>query len=258
MKHNITNSNLSAIFFDIEKELEKNSETIKQLLKIDQKYCNIQINLEKLKNVIKYLKNEKLDIKKEQKVIIKYNGNPCITLNLCILAIITKNIIIFDYENNMVGINFLIIQIVNNILKKYKTDRLIYLINENKDADKIICIDDINQYNRYLQEKNIKIQFYSYDYIDFYSDSDEFEEIEELIYQYAENNLIPIEKYSELDIDEASQMMQKGIGNNVVVLTNNEKTKEIFNRKIKHKKLYINKNPFEKNIRIIDKEILYI
>lgn len=262
MKYNITGSNLFRVFSNIEKELIENSETIDELLKIDHKYFKIKTNLKMLRYVIDSLKSEKLDVQKGQKIIIKYNGDPCITLNLSILAILTKNTVILDYENSMVGINSFIVQTVNNVLKNFETDNLIYLISEksyeDNNIDKIICIDDINKYNSYLRKNNTKVKFYSFNYLDFYSDSEEHEEIKELIYQFAEENQVPIEVYSELQREDAVQMIKNGLGKSVAILTNNEETKQIFEENIKNKKLYINRNPFEKNKRLIGKDIIFM
>jgi len=251
---------LKKIFDELENKIKQNKDLIEELIKIDNKNCKMKFNLEELLNIIHLLKNEKPDIKKRKKINIEYNGNPYITLNLCILAILTQNIIIIDFKNFMIGINSLIIEMVNNVLKEYKMDKLIYLyseiIHKENEIDKIICIDDINKYNRYLQEGNTKVKFYSLNYIDFYSDCNEYEEIEELIYKFAEENQVSIEVYSELDLDEAIQMIKNGLGKTVVVLTSNNKTKQIFNENIKNKKLYINQNPFKEKIRLINKDIL--
>lgn len=259
MKYNINNNNLPKLLLDIENKLEEENEIINELLRIDHKYCKIKTDLQLLKNTLDRLKNEKIDAQKEQKIFIVYNGDPCITLNLSILAILTKSTIILDCSECMIGVNSLIIETVNNSLNNFKTDKLIYLSDkkqETEDIDKIICIDDINKYNSYLRAKNPKARFYSFNYLDFYSDSDEFEEIEQLIYQFADNNKIPIEVYSELEINEAVQMIKKGLGKSVVILTNSEETKQIFEKNITNKRLYINRNPFEKNIRILNKEII--
>lgn len=259
MKYNINNNNLAKLFLDIEDNLEEKSEIINELLKCDHKYCKIRTDIKMLKNILDSLKSEKIDIQKEQKILIKYNGNPCITLNLSIIAILTKSIIILDCNECMIGVNSLIVETVNNSLNNFKTDKLIYSSDKKQEAenvDKIICIDDINKYNSYLREKNIKARFYSFSYLDFYSDSDEYEEIEEMIYRFAEENQIPIEVYSELEINEAIQMMKNGLGKSAVILTNNEETKRTFEENIQNKKLYINRNPFEQSKRIIGKDII--
>lgn len=257
LEYNITNNNLQEIFWDIENKLEKNRECVEQLLKIDSKYCKMKINIEMLNDVINQLKNQEIE-QQQQNIIIKYNGNPCITLNLCILAIITQNIINLDYQNNMKGINSFLIKFINDILKSHNNKPLIYNEENNtNNIDKIICIDDINQYNVYAQYNNEKVRFYSYNYIDFYSDSSEYEELERLIYKFVEDNKIPIEVYSELNLEEAVQMIKNGFGKKVVVFTNNEETKKYFKENILKEKLYINQNPFKENLKIISKEIFY-
>ena len=64
------------------------------------------------------------------------------------------------------------------------------------------------------------------------------------------------ENYSELDANEALEMIKNGLGHAVVVLTKNKETQENFKQSITKKKLYINRNPFEQNIRLINKDIL--
>lgn len=257
MKYNINKDNISRLIFSIKKQLEENKETIKKLIEIDNKYCKMKINLEMLKNILDMLQEQKIDAQKEQKVFITYSGNPCITLNLSILAILTKSTIILDCNQNMIGINKFVVETVNNVLSDFKTDKMVYMENQcSCEVDKIICIDEINRYNSYLKEGKNNVKFYSFNYLDLYSDSDEFEEIEELIYQFAKNNEIPIETYSELAIDEAVAMIANGLGKNIVVLTNDKETKEIFEEKIENKKLYINKNPFETKTSLIEKDII--
>ena len=132
----------------------------------------------------------------------------------------------------MLGINRFIIKMINTILEDFNTEQLINLENfgdkEREDFDKIICIDDINKYNKYLLENNTKAKFYAFDYLDLYYDSNEFDELIELIYNYGDENQIPIESYSEFDIDEAVEMIKEGYGNAVVVLTNSDMTKKFF------------------------------
>lgn len=256
MKYNISNENLSNLFFEIQRELENKNETLKDLQEIDSKYCRAKINLEEITNILNKLKFEKIDIQKEQKIKIRYNGNPLITLNLSLLAILTKSSIVLDVDN-FIGINSLIVETVNNVLNKFETEKLIFMNSNNQEeSDKIICIDDINKYNEYLRRKTIKAKFYSFNYLDFYSDSNEFEVVEELIYKLAEENQIPVESYSELSTEEAVQMMNNGLGKSVVVLTNNIETKKVFEENLKEKKLYINKNPFDSEMKLISKDII--
>lgn len=259
MKYNVNNYNFEKVLEKIRDFLEDSNYEINELLKIDYKYCKIRVDLEILKQLIEEMKKEKIKEFNEQKIKIRYNGNPYITLNISILAILTKTIIYFDCSQNMLGINRFIIRIVNSILEDFNTDKLIYLENfddkEREDFDKIICIDDINKYNKYLLENNTKAKFYAFDYLDLYYDSNEFDELIELIYNYGDENQIPIESYSEFDIDEAVEMIKEGYGNAVVVLTNSDMTKKIFRDSINNKILFINKNPHTRK-KVILREIL--
>jgi len=261
MRYNINNNNFQNVMKKIREFLEDSNYEINELLKIDYKYCKIKVDLEMLKQLIEEMKKEKIEEElNEKKIKIRYNGNPYITLNISILAILTKTIIYFDCNQNMLGINTLIIKIINSILEDFNTDKLVYLENaadeEVEDLDKIICIDDINRYNKYLLENNKKAKFYAFDYLDLYYDSNEFEELIELIYNYGDENQIPIESYSEFEVEEALKIMTSGYGKYVAVFTNNEKTKRIFQDVIKSKVLLINKNPY-KGKGIILKEIFY-
>lgn len=262
MKYSVDNKKLSLILLSIKKELKEAEETIERLLEIDYKYSNIKINLKQLEDVLDMLKNEKLDTQNEQKVLIRYNGDPVITLNLSVLAILTKTVIFLDFNQNALGLNTLIINIVNKVLTKFETEQLIYLQQkssfEDEKIDKIICIDDIYKYNEYLRKKNKKAKFYSFNYLDFYNDSDELDDIAELIYKYAEENQIYVESYSEVEPEEAAKMINKGLGRYVVLLTKSKEVEKIFQRIIINKKLYINKNPYNQPNRLIDKEIFYI
>lgn len=262
MRYNINNKNLPKVLCAIEKYIQESTVVIDELLETDKEYSTMKIIPKMFIKILDALKLEVLDIKESNKILIKYNGNPYITLNLCILAIITKNEIILDGNQNMYATNKYIVKIVNETLSEFDTDNLIELkddIAEDKnDFDQIICIDNIYLYNKYLRAGNSNVKFYGFEYIDFYTDTDEYDDIQELIYKYADENQIAIESYSELGAAEAIKMLEQGLGKKVVVLTDNERTKEEFKAKIKNKKLYINKNPFDNKLNLIEKEILYI
>ena len=249
-------NNLNQIFKNLKQQIIENTETIDELYKIDSKYTKMQINLQSFVELIEKFKNCQIKMQDNKTFLIHYNGNPYITLNLIILTILTKNKIILDINNCFLGINSLIIKLTNNILKQYQDEELVSIFNNDKhNADKIVCIDDINKYNNYLRKKINNVKFYSFNYMDFYSDSDEFENLSELIYEYANNNQIAIESYSELRIDKAINLINKGFGKIVVVLTQNDETKKTFRETIKNKEVYINKNPFEQNKYVIGVEI---
>lgn len=261
MKYNINDKNIIQVFSNIKKSIKDKEKEISELYKIDAKYSATKISTKKIQNIIDNFENEKIDLSKEQKILIHYNGNPYITINLIILSILTKTTIILDIDDYFIGINTLMVKIINDILKSFQTDELIYLYDAKKqyeNIDKIICIDNINKYNLYLKNKNNIAKFYDYNYMNFYSNSNDFEELEELIFIYAEKNQIPIESFSELDEETAINMIDKAPGKTVILFTNNENTKKDFQKNILNKRIFINDNPFKEQTEIISKEIFYI
>lgn len=262
MKYNINNDNVINVFLDIEKELQKSNNILNELYKIDSKYSKTSINMQSLIHIINEFKKQKLDLHSDMNILLHYNGEPSVTLNLILLSILTKTKVVLDCNNYFLGINKFLIETVNSILESFQTEKLIFLYDStsyNQDnVDKIICIDDINRYNSYLRKKEAKAKFYAFNYIDFYSDSDEFNFLEELIYKYAEENSIPIESYSELNISQAVEMIKSGFGKKVVLLTKNNITQKLFEENLKNKSLYINENPFDNITKIINKEIFDI
>ena len=157
MKYNINEENIIKLLTNIQNQIKKKKEIIEQLQKIDNKYCKIKIDFEQLYEILDKFKNEKIETFQKPKILITYNGDPYITLNLSIIAIITQSIVVLDYNECMIGVNSIIIDIINDCLNNYETDKLIYSYNKTeqiKNIDKIICIDDINKYNLYKKEKN--------------------------------------------------------------------------------------------------------
>ena len=262
MSYNIKNNSLPNLFLNLKENLENKKEYIENLVKIDNKYCAFDFDINILKNIIDELKNEKISGNIKQTILIHYNGNPYLTLNLSIFAILTKTTLFLEFDEYMLGINTFITQNINEILKKFETEDLIHVIKRkdklNLNPNKIICIDDINKYNEYLYKKKENVYFWAFDYIDFYCDSENFEELTELIYKYGENNLIAIDSYSEFKVNEAIEMIKSGYGKKVVLLTDNEETKERFSKEMQTKEIYINKNPFKNKEYILNKKILSI
>ena len=261
MKYKINSRNFHELLLRIKNLIDENENTIRELLSIDNKYCKMIVEIKGLKAILSGYNNIEIDDNTNKKAIIKinYNGNPYMTLNLGMIAIITNSTIILESEPKMTAINTFLVKLINMALREINASDLIFLAEDNEEVvDKIICIDDINKYNEYIRKGNKKARFYSMNYIDFYNDSDEFDDLEELIYQYADLNSFPIESYSELDHEEAINMLKKGLGKVVVVLTNNETLKNDIKNNITNKKIYINKNPFTQTMKLIDKEVLYI
>lgn len=224
-------------------ELKDNKNKLKEMEKIDRKYNNIIINLE---DVIKYIENYKdMPIeKKNQKIIAIYRGNPYITIDLCMQAILNNCKIFLITEDVMFGVNSLIIKIFqqNTQLIVFKnlmsTSEIIKMTNE---VDRIMVIGDITRYQ--ILRKNIeKIEFKPYNNIAIYYDDEKFEELIENICGYADETEDDIEIYTRDVGDIAKDIFIE----KVLILSEDKKLIEKAHKVLKDKTIIINKNPLEK------------
>ena len=226
----------NAMFTKIQKNILENKNELENLKKIDNKYCKINFEINKLIEIIEKYKEKNIENKNNEKIIY-CNGNPYIVLNLFMIAIINNINIKINIDNNMVGINKLILKIINNILKENKLKIQIEIIEKINCEKEIIFIDRINDFN-ILRKKQKNIRFIPYQMIDIFYD-DEFDELFEKIYEYAINQNIDIDIFDEEEGIES--LIKYGKSNKKIILTKNKKILD----KYKNEKIYLNKNPFK-------------
>ena len=254
------------ILNDIMLEIKDNKEEFKRINDIDKNIYDTNIDIEKLVNIIKNSQEEELILNKDSKnILISYYGSPYITLELCIEAVKTNNKLILAIEDYMLGINKLIVNIVQNILNDYRIENKIFIFNlldknviaQNTEIDKVICIGNKNTFELYKKMQINNLIYYPFNNIDLYCDTDELEELQEMIYQYAEKNFIELEIYDEFEnINRAVEYLNK-YGNKfcTVLLTKSKEKEEIFRNNIISKYIFVNENPFGKYEFNIDKYI---
>lgn len=254
------------ILNDIMLEIKDNKEEFKRINDIDKNIYDTNIDIEKLVNIIKNSQEEELILNKDSKnILISYYGSPYITLELCIEAVKTNNKLILAIEDYMLGINKLIVNIVQNILNDYRIENKIFIFNlldknviaQNTEIDKVICIGNKNTFELYKKIQISNLIYYPFNNIDLYCDTDELEELQEMIYQYAEKNFIDLEIYDEFEnINRAVEYLNK-YGNKfcTVLLTKSKENEEIFRNNIISKYIFVNENPFGKYEFNIDKYI---
>lgn len=254
------------ILNDIILEIKDNKKEFKRVNDIDKNIYDTNIDIEKLVNIIKNSQEKELILNKNSKnILISYYGSPYITLELCIEAIKTNNKLILAIEDYMLGINKLIVNIVQNILNDYRIENKIFIFNlldknviaQNAEIDKVICIGNKNTFELYKKIQINNLIYYPFNNIDLYCDTDELEELQEMIYQYAEKNFIDLEIYDEFEnINRAVEYLNK-YGNKfcTVLLTKSKENEEIFRNNIISKYIFVNENPFGKYEFNIDKYI---
>jgi len=163
------------------------------------------------------------------------------------IAIIKNIDIEINIDNTMLGINKLLINIINKVLKENRLQIKVELVEEVI-GEKLVFIDRINEFN-IMKDKTEKIKFIPYEGIDMYLDNEEFEELYEKIYNYAIDMNIDVDIFDDESIE---TMVKYGKSKRKIILTKN---KEIIN-KYRQKDIYINENPFKEEENIFDKEMI--
>ena len=232
----------NAMFSNMQKTIEDNKEQLKILQEIDFKHYKIQVEVAKLLEIIEYYKEK--DISYINKDLIIYcNGNPYVVLNIILISIIYNCNLELNIQDTMVGVNTLIIKIINNILN-VKIALFDHIENNNRE---IIFIDRINDFN-IMDNSNKK--YIPYQSIDVYSDNPEYEDIFETVYNYAMNTNMDIDIFDE---DEGIENLFKyGKGKIKLILTKNKKIIEKYTKE----NVYINENPFNDENIIFDDNII--
>lgn len=234
-----------AMLSRIKKEIISNKEEIKKLEEIDNKYSKNKIQLENITKIVEYYKTKEIENLNEE-LYVYCNGNTYIVLNLAMIAIIKNISMKINIDDNMLGVNKLIIEIINKILKENRINIKIEITEKLNNSEKIIFIDRINDFN-IIKNKNKK--HIPYESIDIYSEENEYEELFEKIYEYAIDMNIDIDIFDDEGIE---SMLKYGKGKNKLILT---KDKNIIER-YKEKNIYINENPFKQEKIIFDENMI--
>ncbi len=254
-RYALTTKLLNDFLTDLKDFILKNSNLIMGCNREDVKSYRKQIKIKELFNIIDEYKDSECILAEDERKIVIYKGDPYLTLHLCIQALIRRNQVLLFHEEFMLGVNEIIIEIFNKVLKAYNIYNLIneisnYTVKEIKKIenyfDEIIVIGDITSYQ--ALEKN-STKFYPYYNIVLYCDTKDLEKLQEAIFIYANENQYEIEILHEENIDDVINIINSDDFVNVaVLLTRNSQNKEKFENSIKNKEIYVNDNPFKKEV----------
>ena len=157
---------------------------------------------------------------------------------------ITLEFMLKDISNGL-GVNKYILKIINDILKDNKLKINIEIFEEIKNEEEKIFIDRINDYS-IQRQKNIK--FIPYEMIDVFLDGEEYEELLDQIYEYANGMNIDIDFFDEEEGIES--LFKYGKAKRKLILTKQNLDK------YKKEEVYINENPFKIEKIIFDEELI--
>lgn len=229
-----------------------------EMQKIDLHHYSKKITIEELKLIIEeFIEDLELEEEKEtdnKKLLILLPGNPEIVFKVSLLSLKLNIDLMIGIQDFCLAQNTLIIDTINNVIKNEPNSIEIELknllkesqiIQEAKMRDEVICIGDSNLYNR-LKGKIENINLNPYGIFDVYSDSEEFEDLENKFFEYCYQNEFEVESYDDVEFDDFIRLINKNGDNFCSVLFSKDKTKQKdFKENIKSKYIIINKNPFK-------------
>ncbi len=231
--------------------LKENKEILENANRIDAQISKKKIKLETLIEIVDNYKETSF-INQDKCFIVYYKGDPYITINLFIQALLNRSKIILAYDEFMLSANEILFAIFSKILKEFNIENLIKRCKYSKEeicevkeflSAELIGIGDTTMY-QILDEEG---KFYSYYNIMMYCDNEILEPIKDAIYVYSNENNYELEIVYEENVDDIINYMNIVETTNIVVLLSNNKiTINNFKEKI-NKKLFINENPFIKN-----------
>lgn len=233
----------------IKEKFLKEKQGIYEAISRDYKENDFEIEFDKFLSVFNRITKGKYN--EEPKVITGiYNGNPYITLELAIKAIINNTNLILISENIMINLNNQIIDIMKSIIEEMNL-RIIIKWYPDGDIDKISKIENITNkvvflgdkriYRKLKSKVNIPIIYNGYGSIIIYTDAqDEFEEEIYDIKDYAIENNISVNIYNG-EIDEDIEYINKDGINHISIIFSNDISKiEKFKEMVKSDYILIN------------------
>ena len=256
---NIKNNNekyqkfLNLLLQEINKE--NFDKDLKKVQDIDLKHFSKIIKKKDFSKIVEEYKNENIIENNLKNILILLPGNPEVFFRIC-LDIIRYNVdLTIGIEDLCLAQNTFILDVINSILEKLNMRTKIVLKNLMKDTeiielsknqDKTIIVGNSNLYNR-VENKIENLRFNAYGIFETYSDSNEFEELEEKIYEYFEQNGFEGEVYDDIEYEKAIKLMNKKGYHFCSILFSKDKEKQkMFKENINSEYVIINKNPFEK------------
>ena len=261
----INNEGFNKIIEEYKDSIIENKDTLLELYKIDKEVSEKFINLDTIISLLDSYKNEKINKNKKQVIVASFYGNPYITINLCMQALLQNRGTIIAIKDVMLGTNTLLVKLFNDVLKSHKIGEMIYLknnylknnlgIEELKNIEDRItytyCIGNSNTFYK-LYKSNVKnLKYIPFKNTALFVNNEKFEELKYELYKYCTKNSIEIEIYDDVDVFIDCVNVDKSL-EMAIVISDSKKEINKCKQNIKNLKVFINKNPFkEENYKII-------
>lgn len=241
---------------NIIKNINKNKKNIEEAIKNDGE--NFKLNYELVDYIIYKFESLKDSVKtkKYTEKIYVTNGNPYTTLILGLTAVLFNKKIMINVLNNMTNLNKELVKCLKDVqikdsFKLVDNMNVLDLTETIKRINsKIVVIDDRSIYT-YLFNENFPVMYMPFFSLDLYYNSNEYQEMVDVIELYASTNFINLRILKE---DNPKRVVilskKKESANAILELTKDveefDKTLPLINRNNDiYKKIYLNFNPFD-------------
>jgi len=255
-RYTLTQNSLNSFLNNLKETIITNGNLLIDANKDDVKYNKKQIKIKEFIDIIELYRKKECFLKDDERKIVIYKGDPYVTLHLCLQAITQRTKILLIQESLMYGVNEVLLKIINNVLKEQKIYNLIEKtemfsleeFNKLKNLfDETIIIGDTSIYQILAKENNVK--YYPYNNIAIYCDTPELNKLQDAIYVYTTENEYELEVIYADSLDNAiEQINMDNTKSTAVLLTKNERNKEIFFYEVKNKEIFVNENPFKREV----------
>lgn len=230
---------------DIIQSFKNNEKNLYMANKIDE--CEFKFNFNKAIEILEQFKSFHASFI-SKKAIAVTNGNPYITIILCMQAISQDVKLNINIQNTMPCLNETIVKIFNLHFQDEGPKLTEYMSPRDfihAEADDIVVIDDRSKYYFLRDELKIKVRYASLLNIDLYTDSDELSSLTETIYDYCNQKFIGVNIHKNESIDDfVNEANKYDSGNIALILTKNQLNTIDISDKLENKKVYFNCNPF--------------
>ncbi len=232
---------------DIIEAFRENKENLEKASQIDD--SDFKFNFNKAINILNRFREFKSAFL-DKKSLVVTNGNPYITIILCMQAISQNISLTIDIQDTMIALNLAIANVFGLYLNgegpkvvKYMSPREFI----DYKADDIIVIDDKSKYSFLKNELKIKVRYVSLLNVDLYTDSEELSSLTDTIYDYCNQERIGLDIHNEESIDDFVTEANKYESGNIALILTKEKVNQMdLSDKLSDKQVYFNCNPFAK------------
>lgn len=252
----------------IQKELQEKSKSLEKIFKLDYEKWEINIEFEKLNNLIENMKKQEYlpKFSKQEiidgigKIALISNSNTYIIFNFILSCLYTNNRVCVILENKMLATNKVLIELVKKSLSdlKYDSNIISYeevvnreeIISKQDEFDLLYYLGNKEEYLNFIKRIHIDSKFENFGEIYIYVESKDFKTQFVNIDKFAYINQMKVFYYN-TDFENAVETINRRNNINKVAIIFTKKIDKAYEfvKKIKTENVYINEEPEE--------EILY-